>query len=116
MNSTIYRQAKVLVRGRLAGILSETGEGYRFQYDAEYLKDDPEPVSLLLPIREEPYDSVTLFPFFDGLIPEGWSLEMVSKKWGVPVKDRFGIMLKACHDPIGKVQIFEIEQGEGGDE
>ena len=68
-----YRQAYVYVRDVLAGILKETDSGYEFKYDSGYLKSSSSTaVSLTLPKREEPYTSHVLFPFFDGLIPEGW--------------------------------------------
>ena len=46
-----------------------------------------------------------LFAFFDGLIPEGWLLDVVSHNWKIDRKDRFGLLLVACKDPIGNVQI-----------
>lgn len=30
------------------------------------------PVSFSVPLRPEPFEDKRLFPFFDGLIPEGW--------------------------------------------
>ena len=68
---------------------------------------DNYPVSLTLPIREEPYKSKTLFSFFDGLIPEGWLLDIVSRNWKIDPKDRFALLLVACKDPIGNVSIRE---------
>ena len=65
-----------------AGILKETDEGYSFKYDGEYAADNANaPVSLTLPLREEEYTSKWLFPFFDGLIPEGWLLNIVTHNW-----------------------------------
>ena len=58
-------------------------------------------------MREEPYDSGILFPFFDGLIPEGWLLGVVSRNWKIDTKDRFGLLLVACKDGIGNVSIVE---------
>ena len=49
--------------------------------------------------------SKTLFPFFDGLIPEGWLLGVVSRNWKIDVKDRFGLLLVAFKDGIGNVSI-----------
>jgi len=70
---TILRKGHVFIRGVFAGTIQETDEGYCFQYDPEYLgNSDPAPVSLTMPIQTTPYLSKTLFPFFDGLIPEGW--------------------------------------------
>ena len=106
-----YRKASVYVRDRFAGFLSETDSGYRFAYDAEYLTlPDASAISLTLPLRDEPYESNVLFPFFDGLIPEGWLLHIVSKNWKLDQNDRFGLLLVACKDCIGAVRIGEAEQ------
>ena len=101
-----YRTAYVYVREIFAGILKETDYGYSFAYDDDYLKsENPTAVSLTLPLQEEEYTSKTLFAFFDGLIPEGWLLNIVSHNWKIDRKDRFGLLLVACKDPIGNVQI-----------
>lgn len=60
----IFRTADVYVYNNFAGKLSETDEGYSFSYDKTYIaRADNHPVSLTLPIREEPYKSKTLFSF-----------------------------------------------------
>lgn len=101
-----YRTAYVYVREAFAGTLKETDFGYSFIYDEEYLSsENPTAVSLTLPIQKEEYTSKTLFAFFDGLIPEGWLLDIVSRNWKIDRKDRFGLLLVACKDPIGNVQI-----------
>lgn len=106
----IYRSAHVLVQGKLAGVLSEYEDGYLFRYLPEYLTSEkPLAVSLTLPLSDKPYLSKTLFPFFDGLIPEGWLLGVVHKRWGIAEKDRFGILIRACRDCIGDVQIIYKE-------
>ena len=99
------RKAKVYYQDSWAGILTEDGEGYHFQYNADYLEKGGEPISLTLPLQMEPYHSNILFPFFDGLIPEGWILDIVEKNWKVSEKDRMGILLVACKDCIGAVSI-----------
>ena len=68
-------------------------------------KEDAVAVSLTLPLRQEPYETTILFPFFDGLIPEGWLLGVVSRNWKINQKDRFGLLLSACRDCIGDVCI-----------
>ncbi|MBQ2999842.1 MAG: HipA N-terminal domain-containing protein [Clostridia bacterium] len=104
-----YRTAYVYVREAFAGTLKETDYGYSFKYDDEYLaKNDSTAVSLTLPKREEEYTSNFLFPFFDGLIPEGWLLNVVAHNWKKDKNDRFGILLVACRDPIGNVSIREV--------
>ena len=106
-----YRTAYVYVRETFAGILKETDFGYSFIYDNDYLEsENPTAVSLTLPIQKEEYTSKTLFAFFDGLIPEGWLLDIVSRNWKINRKDRFGLLLVACKDPIGNVQIKEVKE------
>lgn len=103
-----FRLAYVYVRNIFAGILEETDAGYSFAYDAAYLKrENASAVSLTLPLTEQMYTSKTLFPFFDGLIPEGWLLGIVSRNWKIDPKDRFGLLLVACKDCIGNVSIME---------
>ena len=73
-----YRKGYVYIQNHFAGMIAETEEGYCFSYDREYLKrEDAVSVSLTLPLREEAYETTVLFPFFDGLIPEGWLLGVV---------------------------------------
>ena len=102
------RKAYVYVRNIFAGVLEETDEGYSFSYDDDYLSGDSAgAVSLTLPLRKETYTSKTLFSFFDGLIPEGWLLYIVSRNWKIDPQDRFGLLLVACKDSIGNVIIRE---------
>lgn len=101
-----FRTAYVYVRNVFAGLLCETDEGYSFTYDSYYLKTDgASAISLTLPLSEEIYTSKTLFSFFDGLIPEGWLLDIVTRNWKIDHKDRFGLLLVACKDAIGNVSI-----------
>ena len=103
-----YRKAYVYIRNIYAGILRETDEGYTFRYDEDYLsREDKSPVSITMPFQKEAYISKTMFPFFDGLIPEGWMLDVVCHNWKLKPNDRFGILLVSCRDPIGNVSIRE---------
>ena len=103
-----FRTAYIYVRNVFAGTLAETDYGQSFSYDQDYLQSDhAAAVSLTLPLSNEPYNSRTLFPFFDGLIPEGWLLNVVSRNWKIDTKDRFGLLLVACKDAIGNVSITE---------
>ena len=107
-----FRTADIYVRDTLAGQLRETEEGYQFIYNEEYLHaEDASPVSLTLPLREEAYRSKVLFAFFDGLIPEGWLLNVVSHNWKIDQRDRFGLLLVACRDCIGNVSVRRGEDG-----
>ena len=102
------KQAAIYLYDRKAGLLTEDETGYTFRYDADYLRlPDAEAVSFTLPLTEQVYRDKVLFPFFDGLIPEGWLLGVVSRNWKIDVKDRFGLLLVACKDGIGNVNIRE---------
>ena len=93
-----------------AGTLTEDEEGYQFRYEEDYLKnEDTEPVSLTFPLTSQAYISNVLFPFFDGLIPEGWLLDIAEKNWKFNIRDRMSILLVTCRDCIGAVSVEPIE-------
>jgi serine/threonine-protein kinase HipA len=96
------------MKTQLAGKLQETEQGYTFEYLKEYLIDkDAQAVSLTLPLRSDVYQSNILFPFFDGLIPEGWLLDIAERNWKLNEKDRMGLLLACCKDCIGAVSITQ---------
>lgn len=72
------RQAIVKYDGILAGILTEEDNGeYRFVYDETYVSTYPNQfITFNMPVSPRAYSSKRLFPFFDGLIPEGWLLNI----------------------------------------
>ena len=107
------RAGLVYIHNSLAGIVSEIETGYRFVYDPKYLKAEGTiPVSLTLPLQEEAFESNTLFPFFDGLIPEGWLLNISIKNWKLNPRDRMGLLLTVCKDCIGAVSIVAMDKKE----
>ena len=109
------RQAEIYRKGMLAGILTEDDGEYRFCYDEGYLKDeDAQPVSLTLPLQTEAYVSPVLFPFFDGLIPEGWLLDVALRNTDISILDRMSILLLCCKDCIGSISVVSISNN-GGD-
>jgi serine/threonine-protein kinase HipA len=100
------RKADVFYHDRLAGILEETGEGYRFTYASEYLKIG-KPVSLSLPLQAEPFQSVALFSFFAGMNSEGWYRDIVCATRKIDPADEFGILLVTGKSTIGAVTVKE---------
>lgn len=108
------RKADVHIHGQLAGILEERDSGYRFSYRPEYLaRPDAAAISLSLPLQSFPFEDKRLFPFFDGLIPEGWLLDIAEQTWKLNPRDRMGLLLACCRDCIGAVSIVPME---GSDE
>ncbi len=108
------KRALVYVHDRPAGRLTEDESGFEFVYDAGYLAmPGAEPVSLTLPLRPEAYRATVLFPFFDGLIPEGWLLGIAERSWKISRLDRMSLLLACCKDCIGAVSVVpEEEEGE----
>jgi len=100
------RKADIMFKESLAGTLEETGQGYRFAYDPAYLTQGC-PIAVAFPLRDQPYESGTLFPFFKGLLPEGWFREIVCQTIKIDPKDDFGLLIKSCGDCIGAVWIKE---------
>lgn len=102
------RKANVYMYDLFAGTLIEDENGYSFTYDTLYLKSDKaEPISLTFPLSNNKYKSNVMFSFFDGLIPEGWLLEIAEKNWKLNPRDRMGLLIKCCRDCIGAVSILE---------
>jgi serine/threonine-protein kinase HipA len=107
------RKAKVFMFDHLAGYLSETDEGYQFMYDINHLQlPNAEAVSLSLPLSHVPFTSERMFSFFDGLIPEGWLLEVAEKNWKLDERDRMGLLMVCCTDCIGAVSIVGVKTEE----
>lgn len=100
------REGLVYYAETLAGRVWQDAEGYGFAYDPGYLATPgAQPVSLTLPLRQEPYVRTTMFPFFDGLIAEGWLLQLGIEIWHLNRRDRMGLLLTVCHDCIGAVSV-----------
>ena len=104
------RQGNVYYKEHLAGTITETNDGeYQFQYTDEFVRNHPkEFITFTMPVRTKPYVEKRLFPFFEGLIPEGWLLDIAQKNWKFNPRDRMEILLKVCKDCIGAVSIEAI--------
>ena len=101
------RQCKVLVHDVEAGILQETDDRqYIFTYQDGYAGD---PVCLAMPVREEPYQSDHLFPYFFNMLSEGANRQTQSLLLHIDENDDFGILLAtAQEDTIGAVTIKPV--------
>lgn len=107
------RKAAIKIEDQIAGWLIQDDQGYHFEYDNVYARlPNVRSVSLTLPLREKPYHSKVLFPFFDGLIPEGWLLDIAEKNWKLNPRDRMGLLLACCKDCIGTISVEEINEEE----
>lgn len=103
-------KAIVYVHNQKAGILERNTEGFVFAYDKAYIASaSPQPVSLTLPLSSTPYHSKELFPFFEGLVQEGW-LKIISERMlHIDSRDSFSLLVKNGEDCIGCVTLEETE-------
>ena len=94
-----------------AGVLVRVkGKGYLFAYHEAYLKNEKaKPLSLSLPIRTEPYKSDKLFPFFEGLLSEGWLRKIQAETQKIDERDSFRLLIENGKDLIGAVSIERVE-------
>lgn len=101
--------ADVFYQNQKAGILRQTERGYEFVYDSTYLKrSNALPISLTIPLRAEKYESHELFPFFLGLLPEGWLLEMTTRTLHLSPADKYNLLLHTGGNTVGAVSIRPV--------
>lgn len=102
---------RIYLYDMFVGWLTEDENGFTFAYDSDYLESNgAEAVSLTLPLRKEPYRDTVLFPFFDGLIPEGWLLNIAENSWKINQRDRMSLLLACCKDCIGAVSVIPVDE------
>ena len=99
-----------MINNVFAGILTEDEDGYHFSYLAEYLRMEGAVVlAPTMPLQEEEFEKEVMFPVFDGLIPEGWMLDIVDKNWKINPRDRMSLLLACCKDCIGNISVLEFK-------
>lgn len=96
----------IFLYNQKSGTLQRTDDGdYIFTYCDDFIKSSAEPISLAMPLRNEPYQSKVLHPFFDGMIPEGWLTEITTRNWKLKDSDRFELLVATCKDAVGAVSV-----------
>ena len=106
------RACKVYIKNKEAGILEETDEQkYVFTYSNGYIAaGNRVPVCIAMPVREEPYQSDYLFPYFFNMLSEGANRKTQSMLLHIDEDDDFGILLATAQvDTIGAVTIKPIK-------
>jgi serine/threonine-protein kinase HipA len=103
------RKAKVYVKGREAGTLTEVVQGkeYVFEYPDGY---DGLDVSRTMPTKEKVYKFDSFPPFFDGLLPEGIQLDGLLKLKKIDKHDYFSQLMAVGNDMVGVVTVKEVEE------
>ena len=106
--------AEIFYHNALAGILTETNEGhFIFQYDEQYVNDHPDQfLTFTMPVIKYPYHDKHLFSFFEGLIPEGWLLDIAKTHYKINLNDRMGLLLACCQNCIGAVSVKPLNKAD----
>jgi serine/threonine-protein kinase HipA len=105
------KQGLVYKKDKFVGLIWEDENGYSFQYDEDYLSNPIYgDVSRTLPLRQEAFTTNEMLPFFDGLIPEGWLLQIAVENWKLNPRDRMSLLLTLCRDCIGDIAIIQNEK------
>ena len=104
------REARIFKNNVFCGILREDEEGFHFRYDNGYLgRKNALPISPTMPFTEDEYEKEMMFPVFDGLIPEGWLLDIASESWKIDRRDRMLLLMSCCKDCIGDISVLPME-------
>lgn len=106
------RQARIYYDKEFCGLLTETNDGdFTFNYDSDYINQYPNQfITFTMPVSNTEYKDKRLFAFFEGLIPEGWLLDIASKSWKINRNDRMGLLLACCKNCIGAVSVEPINE------
>ena len=104
---SIEIQGKQIWLGEISG---ERSEDATFSYLDSYLDLDlARPISLSLPLKEEPFSPNATKTFFDGLLPEGFTRRSIAMSLGVKEDDYLSLLLALGNECIGAIRIFDDE-------
>jgi serine/threonine-protein kinase HipA len=77
----------------------------RFAYEPQWVADGGAPLSLSLPLREEPFVDEECRPFFAGLLPEGDFLRAIARAFHVSVENPFSVLEEIGGECAGAVSL-----------
>lgn len=101
------RKSIVFQQGTPAGYFNEEENGYSFKYLPHY---EGTSISLTMPREQQEYFFEKFPSFFDGLLPEGYQLDALLRKFKIDRSDAFGQLLIVGNDMVGSVTVKEITE------
>src|SRR5690242_5887766 len=106
------RILNVLMNGILIGKLEKaTKGGLTFIYDQAWL-DTPgaRPISLSLPLVEQPFTGDVVYNFFDNLLPDNPQIRArIQSKFHVATNQPFDLLASIGRDCVGAIQMIDGE-------
>ncbi|MGN6586046.1 MAG: type II toxin-antitoxin system HipA family toxin [Solirubrobacterales bacterium] len=98
----------VYLHDERVGLLERVdGASLRFTYDRGWLVNAETPISLSLPLREEPYEDSECRPFFKGLLPEGEFLRSIARTFHISAENPFTVLQEIGGECAGAVSLVE---------
>ncbi len=100
---------RVYLNNRLVGqLLKEPGGATSFQYDESWLAwENAIPVSLSLPLREDPYRGAAVAAVFENLLPDSDALRRrVAERVGAEGSDAYSLLAAIGRDCVGALQFI----------
>jgi serine/threonine-protein kinase HipA len=91
--------------GRAGYLRRLDGARLEFAYDPSWLAEAEAPVSLSLPLREEPYQDAECRPFFAGLLPEGGFLRAIARTFHVSAGNPFSVLEEIGGECAGAISL-----------
>ena len=90
----------------LAGYLLKNKRRYTFLYDSKYAMSSNPSIAIDMPKKRRIFRSPYLFPYFQGLLPEGLNRDFFCERLGISPSDKFAMLQKlANYETIGAVTV-----------
>lgn len=113
-----HQPLRVFLNNRLVGHLNKAPSGaIDFRYGQSWLDwEHALPVSLSLPLREDPYRGEPVVAVFDNLLPDSDALRRrVAEKVGAAGVDAYSLLAAIGHDCVGALQFAGSDDDLSGD-
>lgn len=99
----------VFMNGEKVGLLSRAPSGkLSFRYDQTWLGNEAvRPLSLSMPLTEQPYSGDTVENFFDNLLPDSQPIRTrIQRRFGARSNRGFDLLWHIGRDCVGAIQLF----------
>ena len=107
---TVRRTRNILMNDLLVGQLEKTTSGgLVFTYDSTWLKTPgARPISLALPLGEQPFTGDIVYNFFDNLLPDNTQIRArIQTKFHIKTNQPFDLLASIGKECVGAIQVVE---------
>ena len=114
----LHTPLRVLLNNRLVGhLFKEPSGAVSFRYDDGWLSwDNAIPLSMSLPLREDPYRGEPVAAVFENLLPDSEILRRrVAERVGARGADAYSLLSRIGRDCVGAMQFIPQDEGTDND-